>query len=239
MAASTATLMQRLYSVFVWMLLIPAIAAGCGWIYSLKHDGSYRWSQHIRPAFQHAHPFLDDQGNELAGCALSSFWYISWEHAQITLGKQYFVEGYDGYDAPPGFPMDEYLANQYKRNWTQRVNEQDQSLNHHGFHPAFISACDENTWWGRHGVGWENSVKLPPYPELFTGGTGKLACTVPVWAIFFLLLVLPALKLTTLIRRRRRIAAGKCVRCGYDLRASPGRCPECGLEGMPQGVTLA
>ena len=48
----------------------------------------------------------------------------------------------------------------------------------------------------------------------------------------FLLLLLAPLPLANvlLIRRRRRqkrrLAAGLCVRCGYDLRATPDKCPE-------------
>jgi hypothetical protein len=50
----------------------------------------------------------------------------------------------------------------------------------------------------------------------------------PMWLPVLLAALPPAIALARRERRRRRTLKGLCPRCGYDLRASPGRCPECG-----------
>jgi hypothetical protein len=48
---------------------------------------------------------------------------------------------------------------------------------------------------------------------------------IPLWFPLVVSSITPAL---WLLKRKTRAKIGKCVICGYDLRATPDRCPECG-----------
>jgi 4-amino-4-deoxy-L-arabinose transferase-like glycosyltransferase len=66
--------------------------------------------------------------------------------------------------------------------------------------------------------GWTN--------EPYRSGTKRtIVLLMPLYLIFAVSLLMPALWLRT---RRNRRKPGVCPRCGYDLRATLDRCPECG-----------
>ncbi|HEY2587915.1 MAG TPA: hypothetical protein VGI81_19380 [Tepidisphaeraceae bacterium] len=60
---------------------------------------------------------------------------------------------------------------------------------------------------------------------------------IPYWLLLVPLLPLPYRGIRNLIVRGRRSRAGCCLACGYDLRQSPVRCPECGMPKWSQGST--
>jgi hypothetical protein len=61
---------------------------------------------------------------------------------------------------------------------------------------------------------------------------------VPYWLLVAATGLLPALRFPgafTRFRREKRRRRGQCLGCGFDLRASPDRCPECGRP-VPTGT---
>jgi hypothetical protein len=59
--------------------------------------------------------------------------------------------------------------------------------------------------------------------------TRSLPIAVPFATLAALSLVGPTLRWLDLRRRRRLVVARICSACGYDLRATPDKCPECGV----------
>jgi hypothetical protein len=60
--------------------------------------------------------------------------------------------------------------------------------------------------------------------------------TAPFWSFALVTAILPLLWLLRATRKANRIRAGRCIQCGYDLRATPNRCPECGLATPSQSA---
>ncbi len=90
---------------------------------------------------------------------------------------------------------------------------------------AFLDST--KTWGGYHQFRtmWEPAYRYYGYPmdEWILG--------IPLWIptlVFGSLFC--ACRPLTFHRRRKRKKLGLCLQCGYDLRGSKDRCPECGSE---------
>lgn len=83
----------------------------------------------------------------------------------------------------------------------------------------------------KFGVAWEASHPIPGSSAMFPADRQGVQISLGILA----LLCVATAACCLLIARRsarpwRRFRAGLCSGCGYDLRASPARCPECGAS---------
>src|SRR5688572_9411179 len=69
------------------------------------------------------------------------------------------------------------------------------------------------------------SDAVTPYHDMFSTSDGSITAVsgaLPICWIGYAVTV-------AILRRRRRVDGPRCLHCGYDLRATPHRCPECGM----------
>jgi len=101
-----------------------------------------------------------------------------------------------------------------------------------------ISPQDANRWrsvlldpttarWGGTRVGF--GLIQGQDNALDVAGATYWAATVPQWFLLILFGAFPMLAARRARRRQYRRRHGLCLYCGYDLRSTPERCPECGM----------
>ena len=93
-----------------------------------------------------------------------------------------------------------------------------------GMSSFFFAYLETRRRWGFY---WEPAGKYGLGSGL-SSGVG-----LPYWLVASPLVILPAVKMLLWFTRRKRASLSQCRRCGYDLRATPDRCPECGAARLP------
>ena len=110
---------------------------------------------------------------------------------------------------------------------------------HQTARPPEDFGSNRNTFFGRIGFAYTNSRGENDW----LGIVAVRGLTVPLWSVLVATSIMPMgwCGLARGRRRReRRERHGQCVRCAYDLRATPDRCPEWGtvvavIAAAPRG----
>jgi hypothetical protein len=178
------------------------------WGPSVDHGGSagrksgrnyYTWKAGAAPLKDHPRPGSPPRPPHVGPWA-------AWKWEDGWLDQEYGFTG--SYLGPWPVPLNKLVITDTPKDW--------------------VSASVDRTEW--EAVGFCYQLNFRVYPDLVANVKSR-RLLIGNW--FLLLMValsaMPSIiRVRSYLRRRRAARKGRCSFCGYDLRATPDRCPECG-----------
>jgi len=135
------------------------------------------------------------------------------------------------------------IAVKFIEDWSLRKYLPDRRTWVHDPHPDypkagfFGSQLDAESFWNRLGFyGYSVNIEDDPADPRWSFGDCKVVylrgsgATIPYWLLTAIFSIYPGWVFSRFLMRFKR--NGCCRVCGYDLRATPDRCPECGTESI-------
>ncbi len=205
---------------------VAAAAVAAAWAISLRRWDSFNYSRVDKGSVATRNPVWNITSSAGRIRLAYSHWTEPADRRAEGLPKGMIVRF--SFIEPPGFQWERFPRPDCPSLWAQR--------DHYVRSWKITPPAPEPLW---HRFGFEGPTEGIIHPGYSLRAYRTIM--LPYWLLQVVTLIFPAVWLMRVHVRRRRArlrAADLCAACGYDLRATPDRCPECGAIPYA-GVTAA
>ena len=228
-AATDNRLGQRVGRLLVLATLLLSISAAAVWLATSECPALITWSSSSYKTYP---PW--DEGDYFFVLAQSNLGIGS---GRICIAETHIVEHWGGMSALDADAYSSYVIETEKPEEQRRTEAETRyrfKRQAADTVASFDSSTMHNKWWERFGICLLKDHYSDLNPDNVCSGV-----RLPLWIFTLPAFVLLMFWMSRFLVRMNRRRNNRCVVCGYDLRGSSGRCPECGTSVANEAVNPA